>query len=174
LVVSLLVILVLGGVLFLGARVAEQDPTSPGTGESQPSWKPAVEKVEKEVAAGSVTAAIREWRDAYRAAMRAGEWEAFVEVGDAYRRIGEVAGKREPFDDRAGEIYLLALSQARRQECVQCLLRIAEAFAALGDREHLKLSVRLADIFAGQDPETEADVRAFAMRYADQLGRTGP
>jgi tetratricopeptide (TPR) repeat protein len=174
LVVSLLVILVVGGVLFLGARVVERNPTSPATGDSQPIWKTAIEKVEKELAAGNVTAALQEWRDAYRAATKAGGSEAFIEAGDAYRRIGEIAGKSESFGPQAREIYLIALSRARREECVECLLRIAEAFAALGDREQLRLSLRLAELFARQDPEAEADVRAFTMHSADQVVGAGP
>jgi hypothetical protein len=118
---------------------------------------------------GNVTAAIQGWQAAYRSAVKAGGWEGFIEVGDAYRRIGEVAGQSESFDPKAREIYLLALSQGRRLECVECLLPIAEAFAALGDREHVELSVRLAELLAAQDPEAEADVRAFTMRFADQL-----
>jgi hypothetical protein len=143
-------------------------------GGSQAFWKTAIRKTDEVLATGNVTAALDEWRGAYRSAMKAGDWEAFVEVGDAYRRIGEVAGKSESFAPKAREIYMIALSQARRQECVECLLRIAEAFAALGDGEHLMLSIRLADHLAGRDPEAEADVRAFTMRYADELGRTGP
>ena len=169
LVASLVVSLVVGGVLLLSPRVVEQDPTSPVIGESRAFWKIAIDKVEEALATGNVTAALQEWRGAYRSAVKAGGWEVFIEVGDSYRRIGEVAGKSEPFDAKAREIYLLALSQARRQECVQCLLRIAEAFAALGDTEYVELSVRLADLLAMQDPEAEADVRASTMRFADQL-----
>ncbi len=173
LVVSLLVSLVVGGVLVLGAAL-EQDPTGPVTGESQAFWKTAIDKTDEVLATGNVTAALQEWRTAYRSAMKAGGWEAFIEVGDAYRRIGVVARQSESFDPKAREIYMIALSQARRLECVECLLRVAEAFAALGDREHLMLSVRLADLLATQDPEAEADVRAFTIRYADQLLSTGP
>jgi hypothetical protein len=157
----------------LGASL-EQVPTGPVIGGSQASWKTAIAKTDEVLAMGNVTAALQEWREAYRAAMKAGGWEAFIGVGDAYRRIGEVARKSESFDPKAREIYMIALSQARRQECVECLLRVAEAFAALGDGEHLMLSIRLADRLAAQDPEAEADVRAFTMRYADQLLRTGP
>ncbi len=173
LVVSLLVSLVVGAVLLLGAGL-EQDPIGPVIGGSQAFWKTAIGKTDEALSTGNVTAALQEWRDAYRSAMKAGGWEAFIEVGDAYRRIGEVARQSESFNPKAREIYMIALSQARRLECVECLLRVAEAFAALGDGEHLMLSTRLADRLAAQDPEAEADVRAFTMRYADQLLNTGP
>jgi hypothetical protein len=161
--------LVVGGVLLLSPRVVEQDPTGPVIGESRAFWKTAIDKVEEALATGNVTTALQEWRGAYRSAVKAGAWEVFIEVGDAHRRIGEVAGQSKSFDPKTREIYLLALSQARRQECVECLLRLAEAFAAMGDREHVELSVRLAELLAAQDPEAEADVRAFTMRFADQL-----
>lgn len=165
LVLSALVLsaLVLGR-LFVGEapmRLARREPPA--------SWTIAVQAVDAALGTGNVSAATQAWADAYRAAMRAGRWEALVEVGDAYRRIGEVAGKSESFDAKAGEIYLLALSQARRQECVECLLRVAEAFAALGDREHVELSVRLAELLAAQDAEAQDDVRMFTTRFPGRL-----
>jgi len=169
LLVSLVVSLFVVAALWMSPPIVGQDPTTPARSGSQPFWKLAIQRIDDALATGNVKAAVRELDAAYRAVMKAGGWEAFIEVGDAYRRIGEVAATGEPFDAKAREIYLLALSQARRQECVQCLLRIAEAFAALGDREHIELSVRLADLLAAQDPEAEADVRAFTMRFADQL-----
>lgn len=167
--VWLVVSLVAVGVLLVSASVLGRPPTWPEVRDTQAFWKIAIQKTDDALATGDVNAAVREWADAYRAAMRAGGWEPFIEVGDAYRRIGEVAGQSKSFDAKTRELYLLALSQARRRECVECLLRTAEAFAALGDREHVELSVRLADLLAAQDPEAEADVRAFTMRFADQL-----
>lgn len=168
-VVSLVVSLFVLAALWTSPLIVGHEPTTPAIRESQMFWKIAIQKVDDALTAGDINAAVRAWDDAYPAVLGAGTWEALVGVGDAYRRIGEVARKPESFDAKAREIYLLALSQARRQGCVECLLRIAEAFAALGDREHVELSVRLADLLAAQDPETEADVRAFTMRFTDQL-----
>ncbi len=165
LVVSLGVV----GALVVSASVVGQDPTSLGIRESQAFWKIAIQKIDDALATGNVKAAVQEWQAAYRAVMRAEEWEGLLEVGDAYRRIGEVAGRGVPFEAKAREIYRIALSSARRQECVDCLLRVAEAFAGLGDRERVEESFHLANLLAARDPEAEADVRAFASRFSDQF-----
>jgi hypothetical protein len=125
--------------------------------------------MDRALASGDAPAALEAWGDALHAAMSAGRWEALVEVGDAYQRIGAVGGNGHPLVGRSRQAYLLALSLARRQDCLHCVLRVAEAFAALGDREHLEQSLRIAGLLAAQDPEAEADVRALAMRFAPQL-----
>lgn len=105
--------------------------------------------------------------DASRAADADGRWEAFLEVGDAARRIGAVAGSPETFDAKAREIYRSALARARQQESLDGVLRVAEALALLGDREGLKDSLRIAKVLAGGDPEAQADVRTVAAQFTD-------
>src|SRR5262249_59320853 len=111
--------------------------------------------------------AMRIWNDAYRAALRDGRWEELTQVGDAYRRIGEVTGSQEAFDGRAREIYRQALYRARKQASLDGVLTVAEALAALGDREGVEQSIRVAERLAGPDPERLTDVRAFRARLAD-------
>ncbi len=105
--------------------------------------------------------------DAYRVAAAGGDWEALLEVGDAARRVGDVADSPETFDARAREMYRSALARARRQGSLDGVLRVGEALAALGDREGLKESIRTARVLAGRDPEGRADVRALATQFTD-------
>jgi hypothetical protein len=130
---------------------------------------PSIQSVEEAVMHRNVSAALREWEDAYRAAVARGRWEQLVEAADAYREIGEeVVGSRERFDARAREIYLAALFRARQQDSLDGVLRVAEAFAALGDRDEVERCVRIAERLAAQDAEAKADVQAVAARISAQ------
>jgi hypothetical protein len=129
---------------------------------------PSIRSVEEAVMHRNVSAALREWEDAYRAAVARGRWEQLVEAADAYREIGEAAGSRERFDAKAREIYLAALFRARQQDSLDGVLRVAEAFAALGDRDEVERCVRIAERLAAQDAEAKADVQAVAARISAQ------
>jgi len=99
--------------------------------------------------------------------------DRLVATGDAYRRIGHFAGRHEPFDAKAREIYLAALFRARQQESFDGVLVAGEAFAALGDREMVQQVVRMAQALAGRDAERQAGVRVFAARVADRAALHG-
>jgi hypothetical protein len=129
---------------------------------------PSIQSVEEAVMHRNVTAALREWEDAYRAAVARGRWEQLVEAADAYREIGEAVGSRERFDAKAREIYLAALFRARQQDSLDGVLRVAEAFAALGDRDEVERCLRIAERLAAQDAEAKADVQAVAARISAQ------
>lgn len=144
-----------------------------GAGAPQPSWAIHVQEVDDALTKGDVKAAARAWRHALDAALAREGWEGLIEVGDASRRLGEVAISREPFEARAREIYLTAFSRARRQESLDGVLRAAEAFTALGDRALVEQSLRVAEALTAGDPEAEADVGAFARPLADQLPARG-
>jgi len=120
-----------------------------------------------------VVAAVRAWHDDYRAAVLSGHPDRLVATGDAYRRIGHFAGRHEPFDAKAREIYLAALFRARQQESFDGVLVAGEAFAALGDREMVQQVMRMAQALAGRDAERQADVRVFAARVADRAALHG-
>jgi hypothetical protein len=124
----------------------------------------------------ALTAALRDWRTAYGRAQALGSAEALVEVGDRYRRIGEASSTPAPFDAKAGEIYASALSRARRQGSLDDVLRVAEAFAELGDRPALERALGVAVSLTANDPEARADLHAFAARVAvvvDDLAHAG-
>jgi hypothetical protein len=106
--------------------------------------------------------------DAYRAVAAGGRWNALLEAGDTARRLGAVTGSPQT-DAKAREMYRSALAQARQQESLDGVLSVAEAFAALGDREGFDESIRVAQVLAGGDPEARADVRAAAAQFTSSL-----
>jgi hypothetical protein len=157
----------IAGVLAVRSAPIREGPAGP------PDRPASVSTVDQALARQDAATAVRVWNEAYRAALRDGRWEELTQVADAYRRIGEVMGSQETFDGRAREIYRRALSRARRQASLDGVLTVAEALAALGDREGVEQSIRVAERLAGPDPERAAEVRAFsarvtALRVADQ------
>jgi hypothetical protein len=148
--------------VLLGAlAVVTQDATRDRTEAALP---PSVASLADTPARRTLEAALRNWRAAYRRAEARGGADELVEAGDLYRRLGEISGTPEAFDDKAREIYALALARARREESLHGILRVAEAFAALGDRSSLDRALAIARSLAASDPEARADVRAFAAR----------
>jgi hypothetical protein len=106
---------------------------------------------------------------AYRAAAADGRWAELIALADVVRRLGHVARDEEKFDAIALDIYRSALTHARRQASLDGVLRIADGFGELGDRDGLKECVRIAERLAAGDREGEADVRALTTRFADEL-----
>ncbi len=129
-------------------------------------WAASLRRVEDALAQKNVSAAELAWHDAHGAALRSRRWEGMLDVGDAYLRLGEVAKGREAAEATARTLYLSALFRARQEESLDGVLRTAEAFAALGDREVVDQCIRIAELLAAQDPEGQADVRAFRERWA--------
>jgi hypothetical protein len=87
------------------------------------------------------------WQPAHGAAMRDRRWEGLVEVGDARLRIERAAGVERNGKEQARVVYLMALFRARDERSVPGLLRVATAFAKLGDREVAERAVRIANGF---------------------------
>jgi hypothetical protein len=121
-----------------------------------------------------VSRAVRSWHDAYVAVQPVRSWEGFIEVGDAYRRIGDVARTRATSAPKARELYLTAFFRARRAGSLDGMLRAAESFAALGDRDVAEQCLHAAERLAAEAPR-ESDIRVrVAMarrRIADRLNR---
>jgi hypothetical protein len=122
--------------------------------------------VDTALARRQYSAALRTWQDAYAFAMADPGWDGLVAAADAYRRIGEATGFRKSADGKARELYLSALTRARRQGSVTGVLRVGEAFIALGDAGMASQCARFAQLVA-RDPESQADVRAFVTRTAE-------
>lgn len=151
----------------------ERVATSNGQTADGP-WTIHIRKAEEALAGKNVRAAEQSWHEAYRAALSSKRWEGMVAVGDASRRIAEVAGAREAYVPRARQLYLSALERARQQRSVDGVLRAAEAFDALGDREAVNECVRIAEGLAAQSGEanTRERVRAFRERSATRSADT--
>jgi hypothetical protein len=91
-----------------------------------------------------------------------------VAVVDASLRICEVARSRPAAEGKARWLYLAALFRARQHSSLDGVLRAAEAFAALGDREDAYRCLQLAKSLATQLPYTQAGDRVHAV--AARLG----
>jgi hypothetical protein len=146
--------------------------------DREETWAAHVRGSDAALARRDPEAAEREWHQAYIAAMGSWRWDGPIEVGDAYLRIGEVSGLRPAAAARARNLYLIALFRARQQSSVEGLLRAADGFARVGDRDVAEQCLRLAERLASAhgDPGAAARVRALAARLAGGLptGDVGP
>lgn len=136
--------------------------------ESQIAWKAQLEKVDDAVIRNDLTQAVMLWREAYAAALRSRHWEGMVAVAEAYRRLGGLAGFGRASEVKARQIYLAALFRARQEGSLDGVLRVAEAFADLGDREVVDRCIAIASTVAVQarDARGEQRVRVFTERWA--------
>lgn len=135
--------------------------------EAQLAWKAQLDRVDEAVSRNDVARAALLWREAYAAALRSRHWEGMVAVGDAYRRLGDLGGFRKASEAKARETYLAALFRAHQDGSFDGVLRVAEAFAELGDRDAVEQCLPVARTLAGQAHDARADdrVRAFAERW---------
>jgi hypothetical protein len=158
--------------------VASQAPTGlPGEGDAL--WKVHLAGVEESLGRGDLGAAERASRLAYGEAVWSRRWEAMIAAGDTALRLGQAEGRRQAFEPAARRAYRAALLRARGQGSLDGVLRAAEAFAALGDREVAQGCLRIAEGLAAQtaDPEAHARVEAFRERLASRWpdpGTPGP
>lgn len=136
--------------------------------ESQIAWKAHLDHVEEALSRNDLTRAGTLWREAYAAALRSRHWEGLVAVADVYRRLGALADFRRAAEAKARETYLAALFRARQEGSLDGVLRVAEVFADLGDREVVERCIDIARATAAQarDARGEDRVRVFVERWA--------
>lgn len=134
--------------------------------EAQLDWKVLLARMDEALARNQVAGAESLWREACVAALRSRHWEGMVAVADAYRQLGARAGFRG--DAKARQLYLTALFRARSEMSLEGVLRAAQGFAELGDREVVDQCIGAAWGVAAKtrNPLDEARVRAFAARWA--------
>lgn len=113
----------------------------------------ATRQLHEALAKQDVRAAERAWLEAYAAARRSGGWQGLVETGDLALRIGDAAGNPKAAQPRARLAYRQAVVRARATGAVDGVLRAAEAFDRLGDREVAEQIRRLAEKMAAPRPE---------------------
>lgn len=157
------------------AALMEPERTSPMSREALDTpWTAHLGRVELALAERNVSAAELAWHAAYVEALRSPRWEGMLEVGEAALRVGGVAGPRKPAEAKARRAYLTVLFRARQHGSLDGVLRAAEAFAALGDREVAEQGLYIAQHLAAraQDADARERVRAVAERLTARL--TGP
>ena len=169
---SIIQCLIALGLIVLAFRIGDVSPvlaagTVPGAAEVAP-WADDLAALDASLARQDLGAAARRWQAGYAAALASGRWEGLVAMGDAARRLGAASGARQVGDARARTLYLGGLFRARQQGAVAGVLRAAEAFADLGDREVVAQSLRLAGELAARsgDPQADARVRALSGHLA--------
>lgn len=139
----------------------------PLVGGDRHDWTSRLDRAETAVEDGNRGAAVRAWQEAYHAARASRQWEALLVVGDAALRqswspTGPQAGKA-----KARRAYLAALFLARSQGSVAGGLRVAEAFAALGDLEMAQRALHVTrGLRAADDHDTRERIDRVAARLA--------
>ena len=167
-----LMIAVAAGVLALAVCEALDGQGTFSTTDGAP-WAPHVKAVDEALASKDLGAAVKAWHDASSAALGSRRWKGMADVADAYLRIGEAAGFRKPWEPRAREIYLSALFRARHERSLEGILRVADAFAGLGDRDVVEQALRIAERLA-DGPEALHEVQAARAHLTGQmLGSSG-
>lgn len=142
-----------------------------GSEPADSPWAVHLRAVHKALARHDVGGAEQAWHEAYGVALRSRRWEGMIEVGDAHLRIGETANGPKAAQAQARRLYLAALFRARQEDSLEGVLRAAEAFAALGDRDVVEQCLRIAQSVAGQNQEGQARVQALRDRLASPGSR---
>ena len=146
------------GIVAMGAAMWA-DAMRAGAEATTPAWRAQVAVVDDTLARGDISAAVRAWHDAYGAAMGSREWIAMMEVGDAFRRIGEAAHTGDGAKPNSRRAYAVGLARARHAQSVAGVLRAAQSFAALGDREVATTALEIADRLARAQADEAARAR---------------
>lgn len=138
------------------------------TNEAPAAWYASLTKMDEAIARGDIAGAAARWREAHGQARRSGQWEALIDVGDGYRRLGFAAGAERAAEAQARDAYLGGLLRARQVESLEGVLRAAEKFAALGDRDVVEQCLRVAHTLAARaaDPVAVEQVKRFSDRWA--------
>jgi hypothetical protein len=160
--------IVLAALLFALAAIAEiatgRSRVAVDTESREQTRRATLVHLDEALARHDVTTAVRAWQEAYELARQARSWRGLVEAADAHIRIGVVANTSAAAAPRAREIYLAALGRARADRSVDGVVRVAEGFAALGDREVTELALRIADSLASRSGDAAARRRVEVAR----------
>lgn len=164
------------GLTALVAVVAEVGGDHALGTEGQIAWRTHLIRVADALARDNVSGAETAWREAYAAALKSRHWEGMVAVGDAYRLVGERGRFRTTSEAKARQTYLIGLLRARAEASLDGVLRVADRFADLGDREVVEQCLRIARGIAARtkDPRAEERVRAFTERWAARAQELDP
>lgn len=158
-------------VALLAAVVTPACGTAPDRSDDT-NWIAQLQRMDEALARGDVSAAARARHDAYSAALRSRRWDGMAAVGDASVRLAQLPGERAAMLSEARRAYLSALFRARHQRSLDGVLRVAEAFAALGDREAARQALVMAGTMTAGTQQTEIAERMRAIR--ERLERRAP
>jgi hypothetical protein len=134
----------LSGVLGTSAVAPPRSVQSTASATVAAPWTLHIAAVDAALRKGDVSAASAAATDAYRAAQASRRWDGLVEAADAYLRLADAAGAPRAGVPRARELYLAALFRARDAGSVEGVIRVAQSFDRLGDREAAAHAMRVA------------------------------
>jgi len=126
-------------------------------------WAGHLATMDAALHAGDVVTATRAWHDAYGAALGSRRWEGFADLAEAALRMGRASGSPTAGVPRARDLYLCALFRARDAGSLDGVLRVADAFEALGDREVTRHAAKMAERLAGRNASPELRQRLAAL-----------
>ena len=134
-------------------------------------WEDGIRAMDQALERGDIVAAARARQEASLAARASRRWEAMAAVGDASLRLAQLPAANRLMVAEARRSYLDALFRARHQGSLDGVLRLTEAFAALGDREIARQGFVIANVLAATsgEPDARARVRALQERLAAEL-----
>lgn len=166
----LLVIILMAMLMELVLSVVDAVPGTLDPAAEGP-WADYVRGVDDAIALKNVSAAEWAWRQAWTAAIASRRWDGLLAVGDSALRIGDVSSTPRTATARARQAYLAGLFRARQAGSVDGVVRAAEAFLALGDREVAHKALKMAEDLAlrANDETVLARVRELAKRIVHNI-----
>jgi hypothetical protein len=129
------------------------------------SWRGHLRTVDRALGQHDVDQARNAWESAHTAAIASSSWEGLIAAGQACLRIGGAVGARPSAEPEARRAYFAALYRACQENSFEGIMRIAEAFADLGDRDIVEECIGLVQL--------EQDGAGARRHLAAVIGRLG-
>jgi hypothetical protein len=153
--------------MLMGLEVVAQATARRAAETEAGPWVPAIDRMDRALAVGDVSAAERAMHEAYVAAMASRRWDGMATVGDAYLRLGAATNYERVNRAKARQAYLTAFFRARGEQSMDGVLRAMEAFSDLGDRAVAVQCLKTAEALASKSktPGARDRVAGYAERY---------
>jgi len=127
--------------------------TEPRRAGSDTPWRTHLRTAERAVDRGDVRGALQAWEEAHVAAIESSTWEGLLETGRTGLRTGLLRRGARIDESAARRAFFAALYRACRANSFEGVVRSADAFSALGDREVVDECLGLAQLLAeGDEP----------------------
>jgi hypothetical protein len=133
-------------------------------------WRGYLRVVDQALGQRDIDQAQRAWESAHLAAVESPSWEGLIATGEASLRIGDATSGRTSAEHSARRAYFAALYRACRANSLEGILRAAEAFEALGDREVVEECLGLVE-FQADGEQTRHQVMALVGRLGTRSAR---
>ncbi len=146
-------------------QVSELEVSSERGADLPASWRGYLRSVDRALGQHDVDRARNAWESAHTAAIASSSWEGLIAAGQACLRIGGAVGARPSAEPEARRAYFAALYRACQENSFEGIMRIAEAFADLGDRDIVEECIGLVQL-----EQDGADTRRHVAAVVGRLG----